>query len=159
MMLRHRRLGSQRAMHLQAESVPTNSSPKNLQIWVNSVLTVQQNRHVTSQLYTLWRHIRLSLSSLMVFNTSIPGIYDGLYICNFPKQYARSPSCPLCHLSLALDTKLILQSVSLTDFGGQEWWPTKKTEPHRIAATDRQQVRWDGWVRPSSHLGVYLGDV
>lgn len=119
MMLRHRRLGSQRAMHLQAESVPTNSSPKNLQIWVNSIVTVQQNRHVTSQLYTLWGHICLSLSSLMVFNTSIPGIYDGLYICNFPKQYARSPSCPLCHLSLTLDTKLILQTVCIPY---RVWW-------------------------------------
>lgn len=53
----------------------------------------------------------------------------------------------MCHLALALGTKLVVQSVSLTELGGREH-QTKKTglsrEPHRMAANDRQQVPWDG---------------
>lgn len=74
----------------------------------------------------------------------------------FQSSMSRSPSCPLCHLSLALDTKLVVQTVCiLTEFGGGERWPTKTTKPQN--SSHWQTTSALGWL--SGTWGLRSGGV
>jgi hypothetical protein len=58
----------------------------------------------------------------MVFNTSIHDICDGLYICNFPKQYVQEPFLPTVSPGSGTGYKSICSNSlhPFTEFGGRE---------------------------------------
>lgn len=114
--------------------------------------------------YTLWGHIHLSLSSLMVFNTSIHGIHDGLYICNFPKQYVQEPFLPTVPPVSGTGHQTGCQTVCIPY---RVWW--WREVPNKDDKVTQNSSHWQttsvlGWLsgtwglRPGGVLGRCLTD-